>query len=146
MIARRGSGVLSAPSCSRRASGGKDGAMRDDHCSTAADGFASGALDRRRLLTGAAGALLGIALSRPSLAGARAASSAFLADARFDPALARRLQQVLEHSVAASNGRIPGVILPVERAGPGNWTGTAGLGRLHPKVAIRPGDRFRAGS
>ena len=60
--------------------------------------------------------------------------------------LARRLQQALDHAVAGSGGKIPGAILYVERAGQGSWTGTAGLGRLHPDVAIRPGDRFRAGS
>src|SRR5439155_4917225 len=68
------------------------------------------------------------------------------ADVPFDPVLTRRLQQALDHAVAASSGRIPGAILHVERAGRGSWTGTAGLGRLQPDIAVRPGDRFPAGS
>jgi len=120
--------------------------MGDDHCSTAADGPASRAIDRRTVLAGAAGALLGVALKWPSRAGAGAAFLDSLVDVRFDPVLARRLQQTLDHAVAASRGMIPGAILHAERAGQGSWTGTAGLGRLRPDVAIRPGDRFRAGS
>jgi D-alanyl-D-alanine carboxypeptidase len=65
---------------------------------------------------------------------------------RFDPSLARRLQQTLDDAVAGSMGSIPGAILDAERAGHGSWIGTAGLGRINPDVAIRPGDRFRAGS
>jgi D-alanyl-D-alanine carboxypeptidase len=118
--------------------------MRDDHRSTAADGLAGRAVDRRTVLAGAAGVLLGVALRWPSQAGGRVASP--VAGGRFDPVLARRLQRVLDRVVAASRGTIPGVILHVERARGGSWTGTAGLGRLDPDVAIRRGDRFRAGS
>jgi D-alanyl-D-alanine carboxypeptidase len=121
-------------------------AVPDDHCSTAAEGSLSRAIDRRTMLAGATGALLGVALKWPSLAGARVASFESLADVPFDPVLARRLQQVLDDVVAGSHGTIPGVILYAERAGRGSWTGAAGLGRLHPNVAMRPGDRFRAGS
>ena len=46
----------------------------------------------------------------------------------------------------ARSGTIPGAILYVQRSGRGSWAGAAGLGRLDPDVAIRPGDRFRAGS
>jgi D-alanyl-D-alanine carboxypeptidase len=120
--------------------------MRDDHRSAAAAGPASRAIDRRTVLSGAAGALLGGALAWPSQAGAGVATPASLAGERFDPVLAGRLQQTLDDVVAASSGTIPGAILHVERAGHGSWTGTAGLGRLDPDVAIRPGDRFRAGS
>jgi D-alanyl-D-alanine carboxypeptidase len=120
--------------------------MRDDHCSTAADGPTSRAMNRRTVLAGAAGALVGVALSWPSQPGARAASPESLADVPFDPLLARRLQQALDDAVAGSNGKIPGAILHAERAGHGSWTGSSGLGRLQPDVAIRPGDRFRAGS
>jgi D-alanyl-D-alanine carboxypeptidase len=98
------------------------------------------------MLAGATGALLGIALKSPSLAEARVASFESLADVRFDPVLARRLQQVLDDVVAGSHRTIPGVILDAERAGRGSWAGAAGLGRLDPNVAMRPGDRFRAGS
>jgi D-alanyl-D-alanine carboxypeptidase len=120
--------------------------MRDDHRSAAADGHASRAVDRRTVLAGAAGVLLGVALRWPSQAGGRVASPESVTGGRFDPVLARRLQRVLDRVVAASRGTIPGVILHVERARGGSWTGTAGLGRLDPDVAIRRGDRFRAGS
>src|SRR2546423_422955 len=120
--------------------------MPDDHCSTGAEGPAGRAIDRRTMLAGAARALLGIALNWPSPAGARAASRASLAGTLIDPALARRLQQVLDDVVASSKGTIPGAILHAERVGHGSWTGAAGLGRLDPELAIRPGDRFRAGS
>src|SRR5436190_2061128 len=118
----------------------KEGAaMRDDYCSAAADGPGSRAIDRRTALVGAAGALFGVALQWPSRARAGAASLDSLLEVRFDPVLARRLQRALDHAVAGSRGRIPGAILHVERAGQGSWTGTAGLGRLRPDVAIRPG-------
>src|SRR3954447_24178460 len=96
------------------------------------------AMDRRTALAGAAGALAGVALTRPGRAGA--------ANDRFDPALARKLQQALDGAVAGSNGAIPGTIVHVERAGRGSWTGTSGLGRLDPATKMRPGDRFAAGS
>jgi D-alanyl-D-alanine carboxypeptidase len=98
------------------------------------------------MLTGAAGALLGVAFNWPALAGARAGSFESLADVPIDPVFARRLQQVLDDVVADSSGRVPGAILHVERAGHGSWAGTAGLGRLDPNIAMRPGDRFRSGS
>jgi D-alanyl-D-alanine carboxypeptidase len=106
----------------------------------------SRAIDRRTVLAAAAGALLGVALKWPSQAGARAASFESLADVPFDPVLARRLQQVLDDTVAASKGTIPGAILHVERADHGSFSGAAGLARVQPPLAIRPGDRFRAGS
>jgi D-alanyl-D-alanine carboxypeptidase len=121
-------------------------AVHDDHGSTAAEEPLSRTIDRRTMLAGATAAFLGIALNWPSLAGARAASFESLADAPFDPALARRLQRVLDDVVASSKGMVPGAVLSVERAGRGSWAGAAGLGRLQPNVAMRPGDRFRAGS
>ena len=69
-----------------------------------------------------------------------------VARAQFDPALAHRLQQVLDDVVAGSRRKIPGVVLHAESAGGSSWSGAAGLGRLQPKVAMLPGDRFRAGS
>ena len=120
--------------------------MADNHCSTAADGPASHAFDRKTMLAGAAGALLGVAFKWPSLAGARPASFESLADVPFDPVLARRLQQVLDDVVADSSGKIPGAILHAKYDGHGSWAGAAGLGRLDPNIAMRPGDRFRAGS
>jgi D-alanyl-D-alanine carboxypeptidase len=120
--------------------------MRDRPSSTGAEGPASRLLDRKTVLTGAAGTLFGVALGWPSLAGAGVASGESLMNGRFDPVLAGRLQRALDDAVAGSKGRIPGAILHVERVGQGSWTGTAGLGRLHPDGAIRAGDRFRAGS
>src|SRR5919108_533772 len=108
--------------------------MRDCRRGAAADGPVGRAIGRRTVLAGAAGALLGAALTRPSQAGGAEASPAALADAAFDPMLARRLQQVLDDVVAASGGRVPGGILRVERAGHGSWAGTAGLARLDPDV------------
>jgi D-alanyl-D-alanine carboxypeptidase len=120
--------------------------MRDNRCCAAAGGPACRALDRRTVLAGAAGALLGGALIGSPRAGARAAAPASPATEGFDPTLARRLQQALDDAVATSNGSIPGAILHVERAGHGSWTGAAGLSQLDPAVAMRPGDRFGAGS
>ncbi len=53
---------------------------------------------------------------------------------------------MLDDVVAGSRRTTSGVILHAKRAGHGSWTGAAGLGRLDPNVAMRPGDRFRAGS
>ena len=104
----------------------------------------SHSFDRRSLVVSAAGALVAAALG--GSARAAHASSAGLARAQFDPALAQRLQQVLDDVVASSGGKVPGAILHAERTGRGSWTGAAGLGRLDPNVAMHPGDRFRAGS
>ena len=76
----------------------------------------------------------------------RTASFESFADARFDPRLARRLRQVLEDGLNAPGTTITGAIFHVERSDRCSWTGTSGLGRLQPELAIRPGDRFRAGS
>jgi D-alanyl-D-alanine carboxypeptidase len=105
-----------------------------------------GAIDRRAVLAGAAGVLLGVELSRPAQGLARAQSLEGVAASGFDPVLARRLQRALDHAVAASGGGIPGAILHVERAGHSTWTGSAGLARIAPDAAMRPEDRFPAGS
>jgi CubicO group peptidase (beta-lactamase class C family) len=124
--------------------------MRDNRCSAAADGPASRAIGRRTVLAGATGALVGVGLSRSSQGWGRAATPAAtpeaLADASFDPMLARRLQQALDDAVAASTGRVPGGIVHVARAGHGNWSGAAGFAQLDPDVAMRPDDRFGVGS
>jgi len=103
-------------------------------------------LDRRKLLVGAAGALVAAALGGSARAAQIAASAGPVARAQFDPALAHRLQRVLDDVIADSGGKVPGAILHSERTRHGSWTGTAGLGRLDPNVAMHPGDRFRAGS
>jgi D-alanyl-D-alanine carboxypeptidase len=120
--------------------------MGDDSFETGVDGAASRAIDRKAVLVGAAGGLFGITLAWPPLAGAGVASGESVAGGRFDPVLAGRLQQALDGAVAGSKGTIPGVILYAHRPGDGSWAGTAGLGRVDPDVAIRPGDRFRVGS
>jgi hypothetical protein len=108
---------------------------------TTADGPARRVIDRRTVLAGAAGAIIG-----PSRAKARVATPASPAPEGFDSALARRLQQVLDDTVAASNGSIPGALLHVARAGDSSWVGAAGFAQLDPTVAMRPGDRFGADS
>jgi D-alanyl-D-alanine carboxypeptidase len=120
--------------------------MLDDQSDAARGSRVGRPLDRRTVLAGAVGALFGVALNWPSPVAARVAPVHAFGDGRFDPPLARRLQQALDDAVAASSGTIPGAILHVRRSGDGSWTGTSGLGRLQPEVAIRPGDRFRAGS
>ena len=120
--------------------------MRDHRCTAAGESPTNRSLDRRAMLTGAAGALLGVTLAWPIQAEAETATPEARADAPFDPRLARRLQQALDDAVAASNGGIPGTILYVEQAGQGSWAGAAGLSQIDPDVAMRPGDRFGAGS
>jgi D-alanyl-D-alanine carboxypeptidase len=110
------------------------------------DTHESHSFDRRTLVVSAAGALVAAALGGSARAAHFAASAGPVARAQLDPALARRLQQVLDDVVAGSHRTIPGVILHAERAGRGSWAGAAGLGRLDPNVAMHPGDRFRAGS
>jgi D-alanyl-D-alanine carboxypeptidase len=101
-------------------------------------------LDRRAMLAGTAGAVFGAMLGWPSLAAARPETFS-LGRGRFDPVLARRLQQALDVPLRAPGNTITGAILHVETAR-GSWAGTSGLGRLHPQTAIETGDRFRAGS
>ena len=110
------------------------------------DAHESHSFDRRTLVVSAAGALVAAALGGSARAAHFASSAGPVARAQFDPALARRLQQVLDDVVASSGGKVPGAILYAERAGRGSWAGAAGLGRLDPNVAMHPGDRFRAGS
>src|SRR4051794_14994144 len=105
----------------------------------------SRSFDRKTLVVSAAGALLAAALGGSARAATSAASAAPVARAQFDPALAHRLQQVLDDAVASSGGKVPGAILHAEHTDRGSWMGAAGLGRLDPSVAIHPGDRFRAG-
>ena len=110
------------------------------------DDHESHSFDRKTLVVGAAGALVAAALGRSARAAHLAASAGPVARAEFDPVLARRLQQALDDAVANSGGKVPGAILYAKRAGHGSWAGAAGLGQLQPDVAMRPGDRFRAGS
>jgi D-alanyl-D-alanine carboxypeptidase len=100
--------------------------------------------DRRTLVVGAAGTLLAAAFGEPMHAAGRATAS--LRRARFDPRLARQLQQALDEAVAGPEPHAPGAILHVESPAGGAWTGAAGIGRRAPEVPMRVGDRFRAGS
>src|SRR5262249_36384131 len=103
-------------------------------------------IDRRTVLAGTAGGLLGVALGGAASAAARVAPVHGLASSGFDPALGRRLQEVLDGALHERGNTITGAILRVERGGDGSWPGSSGLARLHPNVPMRPGDRFRAGS
>ena len=103
------------------------------------DAHESHSFDRRTLVVSAAGALVAAALGGSARAAHFAASAGPVARAQFDPALARRLQQVLDDVVASSGGKVPGAILHAERTGRGSWTGAAGLGRLQPERRHAPG-------
>ena len=120
--------------------------MPDAGLARVANGAASRFVDRRTLLVGAAGALVAAGLSGPARAAGSATSLAARAGPRFDPDLARRLQRVLRAALRDPSTHAPGAILHVQSPTLGRWTGVAGLGRVAPKVPMRPGDRFRAGS
>jgi D-alanyl-D-alanine carboxypeptidase len=120
--------------------------MPDIGLAPVAKGAASRFVDRRTLLVGAAGTLAAAGLSGPAGATGRAASIASRSARRFDPALARQLQNVLRTALRDPSVHAPGAILHVRSPKLGRWTGVAGLGRVAPKVPMRPGDRFRAGS
>ena len=120
--------------------------MPDAGLAPVANGAASRFVDRRTLLVGAAGALVAAGLSGPAHAAGSATSLAARAGPRFDPDLARRLQRVLRAALRDPSTHAPGAILHVQSPTLGRWTGVAGLGRVAPKVPMRPGDRFRAGS
>jgi D-alanyl-D-alanine carboxypeptidase len=56
------------------------------------------------------------------------------------------LQQVLDQAVARPDVMIPGAIAHYRNATHAPWSGSAGLGELQERVALRPTDRIRAGS
>ncbi|HEV7752240.1 MAG TPA: serine hydrolase domain-containing protein [Baekduia sp.] len=120
--------------------------MPDDHAAPAAGDAGGRALDRRTLLMGAAGTLAAAGLSGPAGAWAHGTSVASRAARRFDPALARQLQKTLRTALRDPSVHAPGAILHVRSPTLGHWSGAAGLGRVAPKVPMRAGDRFRAGS
>jgi D-alanyl-D-alanine carboxypeptidase len=120
--------------------------MCDDTRNTAANGFTSRMMKRRTVLAGATGALLGTAFTGPVAAGAYQATPATPAAAPFDPMLARQLQQVLDDAIAAAGGAVPGMVLHVEHAGYGSWSGATGLAQVDPDVPMRPEDRVGVGS
>jgi D-alanyl-D-alanine carboxypeptidase len=118
--------------------------MPDVGLASVANGAASRLVDRRTLLVGAAGSLAAAGLSGPAHAAGHAMS--LTAGPRFDPGLARALQRALHTALRDPSVRAPGAILHVRSPKLGAWTGVAGLGRVAPKVPMRAGDRFRAGS
>ena len=120
--------------------------MPDDDLAAVAAGDGSRAVDRRTLLVGAAGALAAAGLSAPARAAGHARLVAAPSGPRFDPDLARQLQQALDDGLRDPNIRAPGAIVHVQSPKLGRWTGVAGLGRVTPAEPMRPGDRFRAGS
>ena len=103
---------------------------------TPAAGGAGHPVNRRTLLLGAAGALTAAALPWPALA----------AGPRFDPRLARKLQQAMHDYLRDPSIQTPGAVLHVHSPKLGSWTGVAGLGRVAPAELMRRDDRFRAGS
>jgi len=64
----------------------------------------------------------------------------------FDEQLASRLHAALEAAVASPDNNWPGAVLHVSSPELGTWTGSAGLGDPKTNTAMRPHDRFRAGS
>lgn len=114
--------------------------MHSRHCRSGAAEPTGSTFDRRTVLTGTASALLGLAFARSGPAEASGAR----ADAPFDPQLARRLQHVLDATVAS--GEVPGAVLHVAPTGHASWSAAAGLAQLNPNVAIRPDDRVGIGS
>ena len=114
---------------------------------TLADGATSRSVDRRTLLLGAAGGLAVVGLrAQPVRASRYARSVAAQHHRRFDPLLARQLQQVLREAHRDPSTHFPGAILHVDSPTLGAWTGVIGLGQIAPATPIRPADRFRAGS
>ena len=56
------------------------------------------------------------------------------------------MQAVLEDDVASSDTSYPGAVLHVSCPEFGTWTGAAGLSNVETNTAMKPNDKFRAGS
>jgi D-alanyl-D-alanine carboxypeptidase len=109
------------------------------------DGLVGGSVDRRTLLLGAAGALVAAGWLPASSLG-ETVSVAGVRRPAFDAVLAHLLQRVLRDARNSPGTHFPGAILHVESTTLGKWTGVVGRARLVPALAMRPDDRFRAGS
>jgi D-alanyl-D-alanine carboxypeptidase len=81
-----------------------------------------------------------------------ALSAVFAASAPAAPAekapdtLGPRLQKILDRGIASPETDYPGVAFYARVPGKGEWAGAAGTSSLRGKRALRPNDRFRAGS
>src|SRR3954449_12428821 len=69
-----------------------------------------------------------------------------LAPAAEAKAPAPHFQAILERAVKAPGTTFPGAALYVRGPGRRTWTGAAGKADIRSGRALRPGDRFRAGS
>lgn len=68
------------------------------------------------------------------------------AEKTFDEQLASQLQAALEDAVENPDTKFPGALLYVSSPELGTWTGAAGLGNIETSTAMRPDNKFRAGS
>jgi len=64
----------------------------------------------------------------------------------FDTQLASKLQTALQEAVENPDAKFPGVLLYISSPKLGNWVGAAGLSNIKMDTAMRPDDKFRAGS
>ena len=64
----------------------------------------------------------------------------------FDEDLASQLQAALQDAVDSPETHFPGALLYVSSPELGTWSGAAGLGDIETTTAMRPEDKFRAGS
>jgi hypothetical protein len=81
--------------------------MPDVESAPVADGAAGPVVDRRMVLAGAAAARAAAGPARPARAAGSAAPAAPQSASRFDPVLARRLQQALRERRAVPGGAEP---------------------------------------
>ena len=64
----------------------------------------------------------------------------------FDTQLANKLQTALQDAVENPDTKFPGVLLYISSSKLGTWVGAAGLSNIKTDTAMRPDDKFRAGS
>jgi D-alanyl-D-alanine carboxypeptidase len=64
----------------------------------------------------------------------------------FDTQLDDKLQMALQNAVENPDTKFPGVLLYISSSKLGTWVGAAGLSNIKTDTAMRPDDKFRAGS
>lgn len=64
----------------------------------------------------------------------------------FDTQLADKLQTALQDAVENPDTKFPGVLLYISSPKLGTWVGAAGMSNIKTDTAMRPDDKFRAGS